>query len=349
MSFAAIKGGAARLFNAVANKAVANAPTIFVGAGIVGIGAACVMACVATRKLDKVAEESKMDLDRCREIREGVKHAEEHPDDPDILTHKDGTPYTKSDVRKNTFAAYIRMIGRYMKLYGPAALMFIAGTIAVFHGHKILCRRYASAAAVAAGLTETLKEYRKRVRDQLGADEEDVLFRGGELRPVIVDEVVDPETGEVTELSTDKVVVTKNGPIMSDPYTYIFDEVTTAHSRNYSSINGVNLKMLRTAEDTANRLLHSRPNGFVELNEILPSIGLERDENAIGIGWVNMPGCEGVISFGIQEYVKEIGQDLTPASVHDFVLRFNCDGPIIEIIKRAKRAMKQGKIEYFNA
>lgn len=353
MSIVAIKEGAVRLFNSVAASAVANAPTIFVAGGLLSIGAATVMACIATKKLDKAMTETRDDLDILREVRDLVKETEEHKNDPDFepYRHKDGSPYTKNDARKLTFVTYARMLVRYAKLYGPAVLTFIGGVLAVCYGHGLLQKRFAAASAAVAGLTSTLNEYHKRVSDHIGAEEADILLRGGELR-TITEDVIDPETGEVTSPAGSKVVIVgdKNaGPILDDPYTYIFDEVTTAHSKNYSHINGVNLKMLRLARDNAQRLLDSRPGGFVELNEVLTSIGLERDPEAIGLGWVNLPGCEQIIDFGIRDYIKEIGLEDTPAEAHDFVLRFNCDGPIKEIRARAMRAIKRNKAEQFCA
>ena len=347
--FAGIKEGAVKLFNTVSTAAVENAPTLLIGGGLIAMGVGCFLACLATKKLDRVMEETRMDLEMAREVRESVKHMEEHPDDTefDAYKHKDGTPYDKSDVRKITFSTYIRMIVRYAKLYGPAALTFIAGAIAILRGHGLLQKRFASMAAAATGLSATLNEYRNRVSDQIGAEQEEMLFRGGELR-TIVEDVTDPETGEVTSTSKETMVVTN--PILDDPYTYIFDECTTAHSRNWSAVNGVNLCTIRQAERNAQRALDTRPNGFLELNEVLVMLGLERDPNAIGIGWVNMPGCETRIDFGIRDYLKELGvEDSSSCGVKDFVLRFNCDGPIQEIRKRAIRAQKQGRVDYFCA
>lgn len=135
--------GISRALKKGALKIRKAAPNILLGAGVVGVIAGTVLACISTTKTSDIMAEHE----------EQLKVAEAEPDG-----------ITK--VRQT----YFNTIFKFAKLYLPAAGCIALGFTMIFGSHSILQSRNAMLSAELLGVTQAFNAYRDKVRDKLGAD-----------------------------------------------------------------------------------------------------------------------------------------------------------------------------------
>ena len=122
----------------------------------------------------------------------------------------------------------------------------------------------------------------------------------------------------------------------TSPYTCIFDETVDT----WQPDNMLNRNYLFLMEQAANKRL--RTQGHLFLNDVLASLGthggvtLKTPEGQI-VGWIydpNDPTRQNHVDFGVTNYVKgdEALNSFTTGGERSVMLRFNCDGPIIDKI-----------------
>lgn len=122
----------------------------------------------------------------------------------------------------------------------------------------------------------------------------------------------------------------------TSPYTCIFDETVDT----WQADNQLNRNYLFLMEQAANKRL--RIQGHLFLNDVLSSIGthggvtMKTPEGQI-VGWIydpNDPTRQNHVDFGVTNYVE--GDDALNSFINggerSVMLRFNCDGPIIDKI-----------------
>ena len=137
-------------FNKIGFKLQKKSPELLVVAGVVGVVVSAVMACKATTKAGKVAEETKEFLNDIHEASEkGVTRA--------------GENYTEEDKKKDLVITYRHAGIMYAKLYAPAVIMGGASIACILTSHHILRKRNIALAAAYTTLDKHFKNYRSRV------------------------------------------------------------------------------------------------------------------------------------------------------------------------------------------
>jgi hypothetical protein len=272
-----------------------NAPTILTGAGVAGFIATTALTIRATTKAnDKLPDIS-------RHIAE-VKA---------IVPDKN---FVEKDKQKELVKVYAESTIELGKIFGPVILVGSASIFCVIAGHGMMLKRQANLAAAYFALDTAYKAYRNRVIEKLGVDEERELYRS--VRTV---QSVD-EAGEACE-------IIDYNDVSPSEYSRFFD----SSSRNWCKTPEWNLMFLRSQEQWANDRLQAH--GFVFLNEVLESLGLERSQAGQVVGWkrnANMDGTgDGFVSFGIYDIADESNRAFVNLLEHTVLLDFNVDGPIM--------------------
>jgi hypothetical protein len=271
----------------------AKSPGLLFGAGMVGVVGSTVLACRATLKMDEVLGEAKDKLDVARN-----------------LEHKD---YSEADRKKDVSTIYIQTGVKVVRAYGPAIIVGGLSIAALTSSHTILTRRNAALMSAYAALEKGFAEYRARVLEKYGEDEDRNLRYGSRTEVVKEGKV----THQITRVGTDQPSI----------YARFFDEMNHNWNRN-AEYNHI---FLRCQQNYANDLLKSR--GHVFLNEVYDMIGTPRTEAGAVVGWLLGVGDD-YVDFGIFT-------DKSNQKIRDFVngweqailLDFNVDGVIFDKIE----------------
>ena len=264
------------------------------GAIICGVGAV-VTACIASRKLDDVIEETHQELN-------------------DI-------PEDSENVKKEALRCYVTAGKKLAKLYWPTLALCSASIALMLTSHGILNKRYLGTVAAYQTLDEAFKGYRKRVAEVVGDEAEKVIMAGGKVEKNVK---IENENGEVEELEGHDIVVESKE---NAPYEFDFNRYTAP--KVWEASADINEARLRAAQNYFNDILTVR--GHVFLNEVLDELGLKRTPAGAVCGWVRGAGDD-YIDFGyMNSFIRDYNtdSDLCKRNIH---LNFNCDGVIWNLI-----------------
>lgn len=267
-----------------------NAPTMLFVAGVVGMVSATVLACRATLQLEQVTLATKRDV-----------HAA--ADNGDL---------------KYSAALYTKGVGKVVKLYAPSILIGVASIGCLTKSHNMLNQRNLALTAAYAAVDRAFGEYRARVIDKYGEDE-DRYFRYATEEVEMVD-----ENGRL------QTVQRVNSDELPSMYARFFDQYATTWSREPD----YNYIFLRCQQQWANDLLKAR--GHLFLNEVYDSLGLERTRAGAVVGWVISGKGDNFVDFGVFEG-SERSRDFVNGREGSILLDFNVDGIIYDKIEKTER------------
>lgn len=288
--------------NAVTSKAARqllhiqkNSPTLLFAAGVVGVGAGVFLACRATLKLEDILEESDKEATKIRAA--GAARYD----------------YSDQDVFRDLAVIKVKTAVDICKVYTPAVLVLSSSIAAITGSHVILTRRNAGLMAAYSALDKGFKEYRDRVKAELG-DEKDEEFRHG------VDIF---ESKDGVQVKLPKPSSPKDIPSI---YARFFDEGSTSWRRHpeYNSV------FLNAQQNFANDLLLAR--GHVFLNEIYDMLGLPRSKAGAVVGWVLNGDGDNFIDFGMHDGKDARKRRFINQDEYSVLLDFNVDGIIYDQI-----------------
>ena len=271
-------------------------PGMLLTAGIVGMVGSTVLACRATLKMDEVLDEGKSKLDLAKTLR-----------------HDD---YSEKDRQRDVSLIYFQTGVKVVKLYGPAVGVGLLSIAALTKSNAILTQRATALAAAYTALDQGFREYRSRVVDKYG-EEEDQKFRYG----ITEVEVIDP----VTKEKSIKLTVPGEPSI----YSRFFD----ANSSSWSKEPEYNFIFLKAQQNYANDILHAR--GHVFLNDVYDLLGLERSKAGAVVGWLLTSNgtTDNYVDFGIFNVESEKARDFVNGFEGAILLDFNVDGVIYDQIE----------------
>lgn len=264
-----------------------NSPHILFAGGVVGIVGSTVLACRATLKLEPILDEAKAEIE-------------------EVKTAVDAGQHEKRDLAY----VYGKNIGRVSKLYAPAAAVGTLSIIALTGAHVQLSRRNTALTVAYTGLHQAYNEYRSRVREALGEENERDLYFNTNT------ETVEDEKGK-------KQVVKTIDPNQRSMYARCFDE----SSPNWQKDQELNRVFVQCQQNWANEKLRAR--GHVFLNEVYDSLGLDRSQAGQVVGWVINADGDNFIDFGMFEANSARFMNGQERSIW---LDFNVDGVIYDKI-----------------
>lgn len=277
-----------------------NSPSLLFGAGVALGLTSVVLACRATLRVEEVVEDTKTEIEKAQ------------------LRKHEGVSVFGQDVDKQIWQA--RAIGarKIAVLYAPSVLLGLASIGAFAQSNRILTRRNAVLAAAYTALDKSLREYRQRVREMIGDDQEEAVYHHiGQQR----DEEGKPLKDGKFEYKA------------RNPYSLIYDTTLP----NWKGDPEMNLATIEAAEIYCNRKLERQ--GHLFLNEVFDALGAEHTEIGSFAGWLSKKeypeeAKDGYVDFGLDDDRQSVKRFLAghDASV---VLNFNCDpGMINKFLKK---------------
>lgn len=248
-----------------------HAPTIMVvvGTGLV-IGGA-VKACMSTPKAIDILNDCASKLDEIERFIEESNDKE----------------YTQKDAKKDRAVIYRDAGIGLAKTYGVAALAITAGLGLLIGSHGLMLKRNAALTAGYSTLLASFQEYRNRVRQALGEDEEVRVFSGAKTG----DGVIYNDDGEV-ESTVENAVIFDDGSTHS-VYSRLFSPEALEVPGNWTKSPTKNLEWLRAQQCWANDVLRSR--GYLFLNEVYRQLGYKETSEGCIVGWVYDPSRDTAI------------------------------------------------------
>jgi hypothetical protein len=289
-------------------------PTIMIVGAAIGGVTATVLACKATIKAQDILTEHYAQVES---IHTAKKLSE-------------GETYTEKDYKSDITTTYVQTGLKLAKVYAPAVTLGAVSLGCMFGSHHIMSKRNASLTAAYIALDKAFEEYKSRVSDRFGSRVQEELEHN--IKAVELESKSTNEQGVEETIKEYKDIAMQH----TSPYTCIFDETVDT----WQPDNMLNRNYLFLMEQAANKRL--RIQGHLFLNDVLASLGthggvtMKTPEGQI-VGWLydpNDPTRQNHVDFGVTNYVKgdEALNSFINGGERSVMLRFNCDGPIIDKI-----------------
>lgn len=314
-----IFSAAAKFGSNLIQKVKFRSPELLIGAGVVGlVGAAVVAVRRGVRWHNAAKGNLLLDL-------ETIKKAEALPE------------YSREDKARDYATAIGRGVWSFTQIYGPSIAVGAASVASILAGTGILKGRLAAMTSAAATAQAALERYRSRVREKMGEDADsefahEVIGRKTKLKH---------EDGTKETRVTYHLVPSSGEWMSASPYSRLWDESALEWSPNRE----LQYLTLRSLENHFNRELDVR--GVVFLNDVYKALGLPISKDASLVGWIKdyekpkmaklaaelgrVPG-DGTISFGVFENESPSARAYLAGDDDRVVLDFNVDGVIYDLI-----------------
>jgi|SRR5436190_1110699 len=277
-----------------------NAPKFLFGGGVVGMIGSTVLACRATLKLEELVLETQDDLQVARTM--------QHP------------AYSEEDRQKDTAIIYVRAGAKITRLYAPAIAVGAISIAALTKSHSLLEERNVALTAAYVAIDRGFREYRERVVEKYGEDEDRRLRYDTEI-------VVESQDGKKPK------TLERAGPNAATGYARFFDE----YSEYWSKEAEYNAIFLRCWQNYANDLLQAR--GHLFLNEVYRMLGIPHSQAGAVVGWVMGGDGDNYVDFGVfQAGAEDRVRDFVNGRERSILLDFNVDGVIFDKIEHNKEA-----------
>ena len=230
---------------------------------------------------------------------------------PSLLNIDD---YSEKDRSRDVSLIYYQSGVRIVRAYAPA---IIVGGVSIYllrTSNGILTKRNVALTAAYGALEKGFSEYRARVVDKYGEDEDRNLRYGTQEV-----EIVDEKTKK-------KKTVTRVGPDDPSIYARFFDD----YSPSWNKEPEYNRIFLKCQQNYANDLLRSR--GHIFLNEVYDMCGIPRSKAGSVVGWIMSAEGEtdNFVNFGVFDGKSEAARDFVNGQEGAILLDFNVDGVIYD-------------------
>ena len=293
-----------------------HSPELLLAGAIVTMAGAVVSAVVATTKLNKTLKPYN---DKIDSVKATMK------DDNAV---QNGVVSIK-ECKKELTSTYLKAGLQIAKLYLPSVLCFGTGVTCMFGSHKILKGRNLALAAAYTTLENTYNAYRQRVKDKVGEEVEDKIFK--DIREEKV-EVVDSKTGET------KTVVKEVPHANTDKaWDVLYDEGNVGWERDAV----LNFRFLITQQAYLNEKL--RRQGYLFLSDVYDALGFdvemlgaEKARASHILGWIYDPmdkTVDNYVSFGLTQPGTDVALPRVAEQIElnepNFWLSLNVDGDIL--------------------
>lgn len=305
-------------------------PTIMIVGAAIGGVTATVLACKATIKAQDILTEHNAQVESIHTTKQQIESGEIQQIESGEIQLIEGETYTEKDYKSDITTTYVQTGLKLAKVYAPAVTLGAVSLGCMFGSHHIMSKRNASLTAAYIALDKAFEEYKSRVSDRFGSRVQEELEHN--IKAVELESKSTNEQGVEETIKEYKDIAMQH----TSPYTCIFDETVDT----WQPDNMLNRNYLFLMEQAANKRL--RTQGHLFLNDVLASLGthggvtLKTPEGQI-VGWIydpNDPTRQNHVDFGVTNYVKgdEALNSFINGGERSVMLRFNCDGPIIDKI-----------------
>jgi hypothetical protein len=290
-----------------------HSPAILVGAGIIGGVASTILACKATTKLSEITEPAKKDI---AAIKEAAAHPETLPE-----------PYTEQDKRKDLTIVYTQTGLKLAKLYAPAFAVGAFSIVSILAGTNILHKRYVGSVAAYTAVSNSFKEYRKRVADRFG-DELDKELKYGVTTQEVEEKVTD-ENGE------EKVVKKTINVVNDDPsaFAFFFDDGCKGWEKDAEHNKWYVLRQQAWCNDVL------KAKGYLLLNDVYELFGVPKTKAGAQVGWTydeKNPKGDNYVDFGVFNVNRPSNRDFVNGYERSILLDPNVEGNILYVFDNKK-------------
>lgn len=298
---------------------------------VLGLGtgaAAVVMGCRATLKADTV-------LDQYSETKEKIEEAKRVAESGEV----EGIVYSETDYKRDKAIAFRDLIFGMGKLYWPTILLEATSIALILTSYKIINGRFVGLMGAYTALDDGFKKYRARVAEAVGPEKEMEIRTGVAPKKGYVKEKNDVGEDKVVEKTVDQ----RDGTLDTDGLDYggcfIFSEHTSKEYQRHDPV--YNESFLKAQETYFKNVLASR--GYVFMSEVKRALGMKILDNDFISGWILDPACpheHPELSFGIRgpifretgDHVMKTGRIVKELSGKEYLLDFNCDGVIWNLV-----------------
>lgn len=305
-----------------------HAPEICTYTGIVLGAVAAGLACKQTLVFVEVLEDTKKKIETVHDLQ-----AIQKGDPEGIVLDEDGEnhTYTSEDAKRDLVTVYSQAAIQTVKIYALPVGLGLLSIGMILGGHRILRKENAAVTAAYMALSESFKQYRKRVETEVGPDKEREYMYGIKREEVLIQN----EDG-----TTESKTVMVQGTDGLSMYFRVFDDTNL----NCGKTPELSRAWLRGQQNYANDLLHAH--GYLFLNTVYRMLGFPETEAGQIVGWIDGMG-DSYVSFGMFDvltpgYTNDhrfdtVIEDRT-AFINGFrnstILDFNVDGPILELFTK---------------
>lgn len=273
-------------------------PELLIAAGVVSIIGGTILACRATLKAEQIMDE----YDEDTVVIELAKEKSE----------KKGANYSKEDATKDKLVAKGKVIGKFIRLYGPAAGCITLGVACILGAHGIMRKRNAALVAAYNAVDIAFKQYRERVVQEEGKLKDRHYMTGASYG-----EVYDTNTEKTQE---SELIEEKN--IHPSMYAKFFDE----YSCYWKKDAFMNLTFLRCVQNQLNdRLNH---NGIVFLNELYDALDIDPTPVGQLVGWVKGDGV--YVDLGIYDLYSDAKRRFVNGTERSILIDPNVQGIVYD-------------------
>ena len=164
-----------------------HSPELLIAGSIFSMTASIALAIYSTTKLDKTLEPFNNKIDQ---IKKDIK------DDNKIQNKEIDIKESKKELALTYGKAALKVTALYL----PSALFFTSSIACILGSHKIMKSRNLALAAACTTLEQSYKAYRDRVKNKLGEEAEEKIYRDIYKEEK---EIVDPVTGKTKKKKVD--------------------------------------------------------------------------------------------------------------------------------------------------
>lgn len=291
-----IKGSIARTGLKISKRS----PEILMVVGAVTFVGTVIVACKQTLKCEEVLDEHqrKMDeIENCLEITAERLETEEEVTEPE---------YTEKDAKKDKAIAFAQTGWEFAKIYAPAVLLGAVSITCFGCSFHIMKKRNLALTVAYGALDKAFKEYRSRVKEQLG-EESDRYFRYGykKVKSGLI-EGVNEKTGEVEAVKgkdLDTVPWDEDGDHTLDEARFVFAPETS----KYWGVDEIHNDMTISSVLNVAKVNYGMK-GYMFLNEVLRELGLKEVPYGQLVGWVKGIGDD-YLDFGVKKVYRKASSD----------------------------------------
>lgn len=222
--------------------------------------------------------------------------------------------YTKKEQQHDILVGYVNGAREIVKLYGPAALMGGFSIACVLGSHRVLSRRNAGLVAANGILAKEFKDYRDKVIEKYGLDE-DYKFKFGDKEEKVTETVKD-ENGEEKTVEKTKA---KEG-YENHTFDRCFDESSLEWRKDPQYNFDFIIRILRQMNDKLGA------QGYLRLNDVYEALGFEKTQQGEEYGWIrkSKDDWDVYVSFGCFDEDKEFVRSFLNGTERNVWLSFNC-------------------------
>ena len=293
-----------------------HSPELLIASSIICTAGSIILTAYATTKLNKTLEPYNKKI---KSIKADLK-------DDNKIQNKE---VDVKEAKKELTSAYCKAVLKVSALYLPSTLLFASSVACILGSHKIMKSRNLALAAACSTLEQSYRAYRSRVKEKLGEEIEEKLYKDVYKED---QEIIDPKTGKTKVKKVDAPHVQED-----HEWNVVFDCGNHCWERNAL----MNYDFLMMKQDYLNEKLKRQ--GYLFLHDVYDELGYttamlgpQKARASRILGWIydpSNPNRNCYISFGLTQPGTRVALPKIAEQIErnepSFWLNLNPDGDIL--------------------